>query len=142
MPPCPVLYPVFEEMAAGNKKSAKDTICDSLRGIVLSLHHIVKTLGAADHEINLLAFWEFLIMQGQADNYKHFIYAPVYGKAKREYPTGNPNMEIFHIEQPLCIFARIMYFQAAQNFDKTGQGLLFHSGIQVTDRYLRGLGEI
>ena len=114
MPPCPIFSSAFESMAAGDNEAAKWIIDDMIRGIIKSLHHIVKD-GAGDHEINLLAFWKFLVMQGEKENYSSFIYAPVSKGLEKEYPEGNTMVEVNYIEQPLCVWARIKYFQAERN---------------------------
>ena len=118
MPPCPILYKVFDCLADNNTGGALSRLQDILRAIVLSLHKSVMD-GAGDHEISLLAFWKHLITQGANNDYETFVFLPTYGRMRKEYPEGNPNMEIFHIEQPLCIWARTKYFQAAQNLDKS-----------------------
>jgi hypothetical protein len=115
MPPCPVFYPVFEDLGENDRELAKSRIVDMMKGIVKSLHNVVANLGAGDYEIDLFQFWKFLLAQGEKSGYSHFVYLPCEGE-----PEGIQDMEIQYLLQPLCIWAKMKYLAASLAHEKEG----------------------
>jgi len=111
MPPCPVFYRVFERLIDNDRYWAESHIKDTLKAIVKSLHNAVMNLGAGDYEINLLAFWKFLIEQGEKECYSNFTFEVINGEEME-------CMEVGYLDQPLCLWAKMKYLHATYELEK------------------------
>lgn len=118
MPPCPIFYQIFEDMADQETASLgwpQRKVRDLIKAVVKSLHNAVMNLGAGDYEIDLLEFWKFLVVQGEKDGYSHFVFLQCEGE-----PGGIQDMEIQYLIQPLCIWAKMKYLHATQAYEAEG----------------------